>query len=153
MEEPLLRPGVPGEEKRLSDLCLRSKAYWGYDLDFLEACRGPLSIGTAGLMAGHVTVCEARDKMLLGVCEVSPGSEYGNLEKLFIDPDAIGRGIGRILFETAKAQLKALGEKKMTILSDPFAEPVYVHWGARRVRMKPSEVFEGRELPWMEMEL
>ena len=27
----------------LSDLCFRSKAVWGYDEEFMEACRGELS--------------------------------------------------------------------------------------------------------------
>jgi len=27
----------------LSDLCFRSKAVWGYDKEFMEACRGELS--------------------------------------------------------------------------------------------------------------
>ena len=41
----------------------------------------------------------------------------------------------------------------MTILSDPYAEPAYIHMGARRVAMRPSDVFKGRQLPWLEMDL
>ena len=68
-------------------------------------------------------------------------------------PGAIGKGVGRDLFEDAKAKLKARGETVMTILSDPYAEAAYIHMGAKRVAMRPSAVFKGRELPWLEVEL
>ena len=51
------------------------------------------------------------------------------------------------------ALLRAAGDKVMTILSDPYAEPAYIHMGARRVAMRPSDVFKGRQLPWLEMDL
>ena len=41
----------------------------------------------------------------------------------------------------------------MTILSDPYAEAAYIHMGAKRVAMRPSDVFKGRELPWLEVVL
>jgi len=35
----VLRPAVRAEADALSQLGLRSKAYWGYDEAFIEACR------------------------------------------------------------------------------------------------------------------
>ncbi|MEE8490728.1 MAG: hypothetical protein V3S60_03740 [Acidimicrobiia bacterium] len=40
-----IRPARRDELDLLSDLALRSKGFWGYDDDFLEACRA-LSPGT-----------------------------------------------------------------------------------------------------------
>jgi hypothetical protein len=34
-----IRPARPDEATDLSALAMRSKAYWGYDDDFLRACR------------------------------------------------------------------------------------------------------------------
>ncbi len=34
-----LRGALPGEAGLLTDLCLRSKAVWGYDAAFMAACR------------------------------------------------------------------------------------------------------------------
>ena len=70
-----------------------------------------------------------------------------------MSPDAIGTGAGRALFEDAADKLRSAGDTVMTILSDPYAEPAYIHMGARRVAMRPSDVFKGRELPWLEMDL
>jgi len=137
----------------LSALCLRSKAHWGYDAAFMDAVAPHLRVTSDAIREGHATVAETAGGDVLGVCQIDPAGHGGSLDLLFIDPEAIGKGVGRILYEHAKAQLKALGLPVMTILSDPYAEPAYLHMGARRVEMRPSDVFKGRELPWLEVEL
>lgn len=148
-----IRPARPGEEEALSRLCLKSKAYWGYDAAFIAAVSPYLKVTDTAIAAGHVTVAEAGDGTLLGVCQIDPDGGGGTLELLFIAPDAIGSGIGRALFDHAAGQLRALGHTAMTILADPYSEQAYLHMGARRVEMRPSDVFEGRELPWLEVAL
>ena len=77
----------------------------------------------------------------------------GTLDLLFIEPFAIGTGAGRALYEWAKARLKAAGETRMTILSDPDARGFYERMGADFVEDRPSDVFKGRVLPWLEAAL
>jgi GNAT superfamily N-acetyltransferase len=148
-----LRPARPGEEDALSRLCLKSKAYWGYDAAFMAAVSPYLKVTSEAIAAGYTTVAEREDGSLLGVCQIDPDSEIGTLDLLFVSPDAIGTGAGRALFEHAKDQLRARGDRVMTILSDPYAEPAYLHMGARRIGLRPSDVFKGRELPWLEVAL
>ncbi|WP_417494718.1 GNAT family N-acetyltransferase [Maricaulis sp.] len=148
-----LRPARPGEEAALSALCLRSKGHWGYDAAFMDAVAPFLRVTGEAIRKGHATVAESAGGRVLGVCQIDPDGHGGSLDLLFIEPDAIGTGAGRALFEHAKAQLRALGLPVMTILSDPYAEPAYLHMGARRVEMRASDVFKGRELPWLEVDL
>ena len=148
-----LRPARAGEEAELSALCLRSKAHWKYDDAFMATVAPYLQVTSEAITAGHATVAETSDGVPLGVCQIDPEGHAGTLDLLFIEPAAIGSGVGRLLFEHAKAQLRTLGHTVMTILSDPDAEPAYLHMGARRVKMRPSDVFPGRELPWLEVTL
>lgn len=148
-----LRSARPGEADTLSALCLKSKAYWGYDAAFMAEVAPYLKVTEAAIESGFTTVAEANDGTLLGVCQIDPGGAHGTLDLLFITPDAIGQGVGRDLFERAKQQLRSRGETVMTILSDPYAEQAYLHMGAKRVAMRPSDVFPGRELPWLEVDL
>lgn len=148
-----LRPARSGEAQALSALCLRSKAHWGYDAGFMAAVEPYLRVTDDAIRAGHATVAESPDGAVMGVCQIDPAGHGGSLDLLFIEPEVIGSGAGRKLFEHAKAQLKALGLPVMTILSDPDAEPAYLHMGARRVEMRASEVFPGRKLPWLEVAL
>ncbi|WP_291845415.1 GNAT family N-acetyltransferase [Maricaulis sp.] len=153
MSEVRLRPARAGEEDALSDLCLKSKAHWGYDEAFMAEVAPYLRVTSEAIAAGHTTVAELDDGTMLGVCQIDPGGHHGTLDLLFITPAAIGKGVGRDLFEDARAKLKARGETVMTILSDPYAEAAYIHMGARRVAMRPSEVFKDRKLPWLEVAL
>lgn len=153
MSEVQLRPARPGEEDTLSDLCLRSKAVWGYDEAFLKAVAPHLRVTAEAIREGRATVAESDEGEILGVVQIEPGSEHGSLDLLFISPTAIGKGVGGLLFEHAKDLLRARGETVMTILADPYAETAYLHMGAKRVDMRPSDVFKGRELPWMEVAL
>jgi len=153
VNEVRLRPARAGEEDALSELCLMSKAHWGYDEAFMAEVAPYLKVTIEAVEAGLTTVAELEDGTPLGVCQIDPGSHHGTLDLLFITPAAIGKGVGRDLFEDAKAKLKARGETVMTILSDPYAEQAYIHMGARRVTMRPSDVFKGRELPWLEVVL
>ncbi len=150
---PRLRPAKTTEADRLSELCLKSKAVWGYDQAFLDAVAPHLQVCEAAIRDGRTTVAESEDGEVLGVCQVDPESEHGSLDLLFIAPTAIGLGIGQLLFDHAKDLLRARGLSRMTILSDPYAEPAYIHMGARRVGMRPSDVFKGRDLPFLEIEL
>ena len=148
-----LRPAREGEAEALSRLCLKSKAYWGYDAAFMAAVSPYLKVTETAIAAGHTTVAEAADGTLLGVCQIDPEGHGGTLDLLFIAPEAIGSGVGRALFDHAAGQLRTMGHTVMTILSDPYAEPAYIHMGARRVEMRPSDVFKDRELPWLEFAL
>jgi len=105
-----LRPARPGEEDALSRLCLKSKAYWGYDAAFMAAVSPYLKVTSEAIAAGYTTVAEREDGSLLGVCQIDPDSEIGTLDLLFVSPDAIGTGAGsrvRPLRETSAHQSSA----------------------------------------------
>lgn len=137
----------------LSALCLRSKAHWGYDAAFIKACAPWLRVEPHCVNAGHAFVALDQDECILGVCQIDPGGKSGNLDLLFIDPDAIGTGAGRVLFQEAAQRLREAGVETMTILSDPDARGFYEAMGAVFITDRPSDVFPGRTLPWLEMKL
>jgi GNAT superfamily N-acetyltransferase len=76
-----------------------------------------------------------------------------DLDKLFVDPPAIGTGIGGLLFAHAASLARQRGGQRMTILADPNAAAFYERMGARFLRMAPSDAIPGRELPFYEFDL
>ena len=54
----IIRSASVDELPGLSDLCFRSKAVWGYDEKFMEACRRELSFDPQDLEQTHVAVAE-----------------------------------------------------------------------------------------------
>ncbi len=140
------------ELTRLSELCLRSKAFWGYDADFMAACVDELTLRPGDLERTKIVVAE-QDRAVAGVAQVSVADENADLLKLFVDPGHMGKGIGTVLFdwavETARAQLA----DRLVIEADPGAEPFYLKRGAIRVGEVPSGSITGRVLPLMHIRL
>jgi predicted N-acetyltransferase YhbS len=53
--------------------------------------------------------------------------------RLMIDPNAVGRGLGRLLWNHAVDSASALGATTITLDADPNAEPFYQRMGAETV--------------------
>lgn len=149
MMDIMLRPATNGELDALHDLCMRSKAYWGYDDAFMKACAEELRITKSDLEDHHVMVAE-KASTLLGVAQLEVAKENAELDKLFICPDAIGKGVGKQLSNWVKETSRTAGAKRITIHADPYAEDFYSYMGAKTTRTVPSGSIEGRVLPFME---
>lgn len=127
-----IRDARPDEADALTALVLRSKAHWGYDAAFLATCRDELTIAPEELTARRIVVAED-DTAVLGVTSLEGRPPDGVLGLLFVEPSAIGGGIGRTLYAHVLDTARELGFKRLTIDSDPHAEPFYRALGARPV--------------------
>src|SRR5882724_6201550 len=96
----LIRSPVIEELAALSELCMRSKAVWGYDAAFMEACKAELSFDPRDLVCSRIAVA-ARADSVLGVAQVRIAGNDADLLKLFVEPAALRGGVGRILFAWA----------------------------------------------------
>jgi N-acetylglutamate synthase-like GNAT family acetyltransferase len=144
----LLRAAHPDEAAALSELALRSKAHWGYDEAFLEACRAELTLRPDDLAAQRATVAQVADS-LVGFYALAGQAPVGELACLFVEPDHIGTGVGRRLWQHAVDTARALDFERFVIESDPSAEEFYRRMGAVRIGSIPSGSIPGRELPQM----
>ena len=148
----LIRPATAEETALLSALAMRSKAFWGYDEVFLEACRAELTVDPERLERESVSVvCE--DEVVLGFSAVRIDGREAELTDLFVDPDHIGSGLGRALWDHVVTQARLRGATRLRIESDPHAEDWYLRRGAVRVGMTPSGSIPGRNLPLLEYRL
>ncbi len=71
----------------------------------------------------------------------------GELADLFVDPPAIGTGVGRVLLADAVVHARARGWDTLDFDADPYAEALYQHFGAVRIGLAASSVTPGRYLP------
>jgi len=146
-----IRPARPEEAEVLTALSLRSKSYWGYDAAFMRRCVAALTLDPGAIAAGRVFAAVDGAERPLGVAGITALDEPGLCEitHLFIAPEAMGRGIGRALFDRLAASMCAHGFTRLMILSDPQAEAFYSRCGAVRLGMAPSDAIPGRELPFL----
>ena len=142
----LLRPARAEEAGELTELALRSKAHWGYDADFIAACRAELTIVPGDVEARRVTVAEVGGRVV-GFYTLDGAPPVVELGQMFVEPTHIGGGIGRALWRHAVATAARLGSAGLTIEADPHAEAFYLAMGATRTGTVPSGSVAGRELP------
>ena len=60
--DPPIRSARPEEAETLSALALRSKAYWGYPADFMEACREELTLTPMTIAVGRCLVANRSNR-------------------------------------------------------------------------------------------
>jgi GNAT superfamily N-acetyltransferase len=145
-----LRAPLPSEAGLLTDLCLRSKAVWGYDADFMEACRGELTMTPADLARSQMRVATEGGR-IVGVAQLVQQGRVAEIEKLFVDPAHLKCGAGRALFAWCVDTARGSGAVALTVVSDPGAAGFYRKMGMTEEGKVPSGSIAGRMLPkyWM----
>lgn len=150
-----IRAATADDAATLSALAFRSKAYWGYSLEFMAACKAELTYSAEMITAPqyhfHV-VQDGVDVVAFYALQVV-GADKAELEALFVEPASIGSGIGRLMMDHCKAMAARLGVRTITIQGDPNAEAFYVAAGAEAAGYRESVSIAGRQLPVFRIEL
>jgi len=141
-----IRQAITDEAEALTELALRSKGHWGYDEEFLRDCRDDLTVTPELISSSPVFVIE-EEGSVAGFYSLSGEGTEVELLHLFVEPWAVGRGYGKLLFEHALATARANNFELLVIGSDPFALGFYEAMGARRIGEVASSVRPGRMLP------
>jgi N-acetylglutamate synthase-like GNAT family acetyltransferase len=152
---PCIRPARIEEAAALLELCIRSKAAWGYDETFMALVRIAFKGMQEQAAAKNVWVATGADGEVVGMVALGPSQEPDtlDLDKLFVEPRWIRTGVGRALLEHAMIEARRRGAERLTILADPYAAGFYERHGARRIGEAPSDAIPGRSLPLYEIRL
>ncbi len=147
-----IRPARGDDAGTVSALALRSKGHWGYDDDFLEGCRAELTYSEEDCLSGDLFVAES-DSVVAGFFLLLGTAPDCVLQAIFVDPPWIGHGLGGVLLTHALDLARSRGITRVSVDSDPGAEPFYVHHGALRVGEAASGSIPGRMLPQLVFEI
>jgi ribosomal protein S18 acetylase RimI-like enzyme len=148
----VIREARAGEGADLTALARRAKAHWDYDPDLLARFAEDIEIPEEAIAAREVRVLEDADGSVLGVARLVAGRP-AILEDLWVEPSAIGRGVGRRLWEDAVERARADGHGAIELDADPNAVGFYERMGAIRIGDTPSSIVRGRTLPRMRYDL
>jgi GNAT superfamily N-acetyltransferase len=149
---PRIRRARPDETDDLTALAIRSKAHWGYAEDFMALARPEMTLSVDEVADDETWALEDGAGRLVGFYRIVP-ADPAVLEDLWIEPDAIGAGHGRLLWKHAVATARALGVTALELDADPNAVGFYERMGARQVGETPSAIVPGRSLPRMRLDL
>ncbi len=149
-----IRRGRAADAPRLSEVAYAAKQHWGYPARWLEIWREQLTVSPGYVESHLLWVAEYGQRIVGFGAVIALAAEAYSLEHLWVDPGAMGQGVGRALLEHVIETLEAAGAQRLQIECDPHAEAFYRHMGAKRVGESVYEL-EGqpRRLPLLVIEL
>ncbi|WP_406365322.1 GNAT family N-acetyltransferase [Streptomyces sp. NBC_01546] len=125
-----VRAARAAEAEALTGLVMRSKAHWGYEPEVLAAWAEELRIRPGDVTARRIVVAEDGEGAVLGLASLDGTAPLASLGLLFVEPSAIGRGVGRLLYRDALHRAAELGVRRLVIDADPHAVGFYRAMGA-----------------------
>ncbi len=152
---PIIRAATAEDADALSAVAMRSKAYWGYSPAFMESCRSELTVSQEQILSDDCDYQVAIEgAMASGFYALRMLSDIEfELEALFVEPERIGYGIGRLLIQHALRELARKHAEILLIQGDPNAASFYVAAGARHIGTRESGSIPGRHLPLYQIDL
>jgi len=147
-----IRNAYPQEAEQLTRLALRSKSYWGYDDSFMLACKSALTVERQNLESdSSLFQVYILNNAIVGFYGLEFKNNTAELDYLFVEPEAMGKGVGKYLLNHAIKSLKSRGIALLEILSDPGAKAFYLACGAEYVGLRNSDAIKGRQLPYLKL--
>ncbi|WP_432407685.1 GNAT family N-acetyltransferase [Wukongibacter sp. M2B1] len=134
------------EAKILTDLVVRSEAYWGYDSAFMENFRSLYRVTEEFINNNETFVMEEKEG-IIGFYAILIDEKETSLEYFYIDSKSIGRGYGKLLWEDMIKNCKEQGIDAITFVTSPQAKEFYIKMGAIQVGEVDSIVITDRKIP------
>jgi len=146
-----IRRARSADTEELTRIAHAAKRFWGYPEKWIRLWKPDLTV-TSEFVRNQVVFCAVRGSTIVGFYALSGDGQRRELEHMWVDPEAIGAGVGRLLFGHLLRHLRRQGVTKLMIASDPNAEGFYRKLGARRagsIASRPA----GRRLPLLVVDL
>jgi GNAT superfamily N-acetyltransferase len=145
MTRPRVRPAAPVDGGRLQAVAEAAKGYWGYDSARVRSWAASLDFSR------EIWVVEVDGEIVAWAALLPPSVGICELDDLWVEPGAIGSGIGTALFGHAEARARELGARMLQWQAEPNAVGFYERMGAETVGTATSSW--GRILPVMRVDL
>ncbi len=120
----VLRSAGPQERAALEELQRRASLTWEEHRAYLLANPDVIELPLAQLCEGRVRVAEL-DGEVAGFAALLPRGGVCELDGLFVEPRAWGRGVGRALVGDAVARARAQGATAIETVANPRAQGFY----------------------------
>jgi ribosomal protein S18 acetylase RimI-like enzyme len=127
-----IRDAQPDEALALEALHRRSSDVWDEDRAHLAAHPDAIEPPHQAIAEGRVRVAVDAAGRRLGFSVVLPVEDgMCELDDLFVEPDSMGLGVGRLLVEDVAARAAAEGARLLNVIANPRAVGFYERLGFR----------------------
>jgi GNAT superfamily N-acetyltransferase len=145
-----IQPAHPEQAPLLKQIAIAAKGYWGYPDEWLARWGILLAFPPDYIRTNHVYVAIDNGEVV-GFYALIHRGDICLLDHLWVIPERIGTGVGRLLFSHALQQAATLGARRLEWEADPHAVGFYQRMGGRQFREQVSDL-EG-PLPVMSIDI
>jgi GNAT superfamily N-acetyltransferase len=151
--KPIITRARPEEAATLTAIAHAAKRHWGYPEAWIARWTDTLTL-TPGYVEAHPTFVARVGEESVGFHALVLQEGEAQIDHLWVLPAAMGRGIGRALFEQAQACARQHGARRLWVESDPHAGDFYRHLGLTVFGQHPAPMDgQPRFLPLLEKNL
>ena len=134
-----IRAAREDEIALLDSIAFRAKAHWGYAPTQLEEWHESLRTPVGSTLSRPTLVYEL-DSNVVGFVQLDPAPSPWEVVSLWVLPEHMGNGIGRVLLRQALEAAAASGQTFVDVDSDPNALGFYLACGAVQVGAVPAPI-------------
>lgn len=142
----------PNDNELLTTITKMSKAYWGFSDEILQEWEHLLTITKDYIEKNKVYKLIQNDQIIGYYSYFSTDENTIKLDNIFILPEFIGKGFGKILMNDFLKNIKQLDINKVTLDAEPNAEKFYKTFGFKTIGQLESSI-KDRYLPIMELQI
>lgn len=142
----------PDDHKVLTEITKKSKAYWGYSNEQMEEWSGLLTIKEEYIKNNEVYKLVVHNLTVAYYSYFSINENTVKLDNLFVLPDEIGKGCGKLLMNDFLNKIKKSKLKTIILDADPNAQKFYESFGFIKIGQIETSI-KNRFLPIMKLKL
>ena len=132
-----VRPATLDEARTLTEIATEAKRYWGYSEQAMDSFHSTLTLEAEKLDLSPPFVVEV-DSRIVGFYQLIADGARMELQHLWVEPEHMNQGIGKLLMAHAVAQARVRGAKTITIDATANAVAFFLSCGARRIGESPA---------------
>ena len=125
-----IRSVAPDEGERLREIAIAAKGHWGYETDRVREWAAMGDFSAAGLQQKDCYIAAVEGRAVGWAAAIDRGEVWW-LDDLWVEPEWMGQGIGRLLFRHAAERGRQAGAARMEWEAEPNALGFYNKMGGR----------------------
>jgi GNAT superfamily N-acetyltransferase len=146
----VIQKATANDHEILTAITKKSKAFWGYSDEQLEAWSEALTI-TKVYIETNTVYKLVIEEGIIGYYSFFPEDDNTiKLDNIFLLPEYIGKGFGKMLMDDFLIRIKTTAANSIYLEVDPNAEAFYAKLGFIKVGQIETSI-PGRYLPVMEL--
>lgn len=134
----------------LTEITKQSKAYWGYSDEQMESWSELLTITKNYIETNNVYKLLDNNLIVGYYSYIYLNKKEVKLDNLFVLPNYIGTGLGKLLMKNFLDRIKNTEIEKIILDSEPNAEKFYEYFGFQKIGQIETSI-KNRYLPIMEL--